>query len=90
MKNYFKKETDKYGNTFHYNKRYQFHRIDGPAIQYRCGSEAWFINGERHREDGPAIELKNENRYWYINDIKYTEVDFIIITRSREIYQFNI
>lgn len=31
------------------------HRVDGPAIIYTNGPQAWYHNGEVHREDGPAI-----------------------------------
>tara|TARA_R110000868_G_scaffold292475_2_gene552961 strand:- start:337 stop:819 length:483 start_codon:yes stop_codon:yes gene_type:complete len=33
------------------------HRVDGPAIEYADGSEAWYLNHELHRVGGPAITL---------------------------------
>ena len=39
-----------------YNDRGQFHRVDGPAIEYANGTKSWYLNGKLHREDGPAIE----------------------------------
>lgn len=36
----------------------EYHRIDGPAVEYADGSEEWWLNGKFHREDGPAVVLK--------------------------------
>ena len=33
------------------------HRVDGPAIEYADGSEAWYLNDQLHRVGGPAITL---------------------------------
>ena len=45
----------------------EYHRTDGPAIEWADGSKAWYINGERHRTDGPAFEYANGDKAWYIN-----------------------
>ena len=41
------------------NKYYSFngnyHRDDGPAVEYANGSKAWWIHGKRHRIHGPAV-----------------------------------
>ena len=29
----------------------QFHREDGPAVEYANGIKEWHLNGERHREE---------------------------------------
>ena len=42
----------------------QFHREDGPAIEYKNGDTEWFINGIHHREDGPAIDCKDGTSFW--------------------------
>ena len=34
----------------------QYHRTDGPAIEYANGYKWWYIKGQLHRTDGPAIE----------------------------------
>ena len=54
------------GNKFWYLND-EFHRKDGPAIEYFNGDKRWYLNDNRHREDGPAIELANGSKYWYIN-----------------------
>jgi hypothetical protein len=46
----------------------QYHRTDGPAIEYADGTKSWYLNGQYHRTDGPAIELANGNKFWYLND----------------------
>ena len=57
----------------------QFHRADGPAVEYVDGGKVWFINDKYHRTDGPAIEWADGIKYWYINGKEYTEEDFNII-----------
>lgn len=62
------------------NKRYfdcdgEYHRDEGPAIEYANGSKSWFINGKRHRIDGPACEWSTGPR-WYIDDKQLTEKEF--------------
>jgi len=47
------------------DKDCQFHREDGPAIQYANGDKAWYQNGLLHRDDGPALEYANGDTYWY-------------------------
>ena len=47
------------------NESGQYHRTDGPAIEWNDGDKVWFINGKFHREDGPAVEYVG-NKYWYI------------------------
>lgn len=45
----------------------QYHRTDGPAIEWKDGYKAWFLNGKRHRIDGPAIETANGRKEWFLN-----------------------
>ena len=63
------------GNKFWYLNS-QYHREDGPAIEWANGDKEWFLNGKRHREDGPAIEFANGNKYWYLNGKELTEAKF--------------
>jgi hypothetical protein len=44
-----------------------YHREDGPAVEYGNGGKYWYINGQKHREDGPAIE-NSGGKAWMIND----------------------
>ncbi len=47
------------------NKEGQFHRTNGPAIEWREGGKEWFQNGVRHRVDGPACEYLNGSKSWW-------------------------
>lgn len=66
------------------NKNGQYHRIDGPAIEYVDGSKFWYKNGLLHRTDGPACEYASGRQYWYLsskrcwylNGEKMTEEEF--------------
>ncbi|MFZ9907787.1 MAG: hypothetical protein ACO3FJ_08865 [Ilumatobacteraceae bacterium] len=58
------------------NESGQYHRTDGPAIEWNNGDKWWFINGELHREDGPAIECSDGSKEWYLNGIEYSEDQF--------------
>jgi hypothetical protein len=58
------KTVDKNGDIWYCNEEGQFHREDGPAIEYLNGDRRWFINGKHHRDGGPAIEYTNGDKYW--------------------------
>ena len=68
MKNYNKKQINNDG-TVVYTLKGEYHRTDGPAIEYADGSKEWYMNGQRHRteNDGPAAEYTNGSKEWYIN-----------------------
>jgi hypothetical protein len=72
MKTY-KVTVDKYKTICWYNSKDQYHREDGPAIEWADGSKTWYINDKLHREDGPASEWANGTKYWYINDKRHRE-----------------
>lgn len=44
------------------------HRLDGPALVARDGSEYWYHWGELHRLDGPALIYPNGTQCWYHHD----------------------
>jgi len=60
------------GSKFWYNSKGEFHRDDGPAIEWFDGDKAWYQNGKLHREDGPAEETIDGRKYWYIKDVRIT------------------
>ena len=69
-----KKEFD---NRIEYqNEQGLLHRTDGPAIEYKDGTKAWFINDKIHREDGPAIQYPSGHNQWYLNDTPYSEQNY--------------
>ena len=49
----------------------EYHRTDGPAIEYANGTRAWYLNGKLHRTDGPAIEYPDGTKRWYLNDKRH-------------------
>ena len=60
-------------NKYWKNKEGQYHREDGPAIEYSNGTRIWFKNGLKHREDGPAIVWEDWTHRYYLNGICYTK-----------------
>jgi hypothetical protein len=44
-----------------------FHREDGPAVEYTDGTKYWFLDDKLHRTDGPAVEYVNGNKLWYLD-----------------------
>ena len=66
---------DKYG-TVRWYKDGQFHREDGPAVEWNSGTKSWYLNDKLHREDGPAIEWSDGRKEWWLNDIQHTEEEF--------------
>ena len=50
-----------------YNLEGNYHRENGPAIEFSNGYKSWWINGQRHRENGPAVEYTNGDKEWWIN-----------------------
>ncbi len=58
------------------NELGEYHRTDGPALEWGNGDKEWWINGLRHREDGSAIEWSDGDKWWYLNNIKYTKEEF--------------
>jgi hypothetical protein len=59
-------QVDKDGNKEWYNENGQFHRDDGPAIEWADGSKTWYQNGKVHREDGPAMTWDDGQKFWFI------------------------
>jgi hypothetical protein len=68
-----RKETDSYGTICYYNDLNQYHREDGPAIEYANGTKWWYLNDQLHREDGPAVEWDNGDRSWHLNSQRHRE-----------------
>ena len=62
-----KKIINKFGTIFYYNDNGEYHRENGPAVEYKNDDKAWYRNGLLHRENGPAVEYRNGTKYWYKN-----------------------
>ena len=50
-----------------YNDKDEYHRLDGPAIEYADGYKAWLVEGKYHRLDGPAVEEADGDKEWWVN-----------------------
>ena len=58
---------DKLGNKIWKLPNGNYHREDGPAVEWGNGDKSWWLNDLRHREDGPAIEYSNGNKEWWLS-----------------------
>ena len=59
----------------------QFHRLDGPAVEFTSGAKQWYQNDKLHRLDGPAIECASGHKHWYIEGKLLTEAEFLTRTQ---------
>ena len=59
-----------------FNGQKEFHREDGPAIEWANGDKEYWFNGYAHRMDGPAIDYVDGTKCWYIHGEKLTEEEF--------------
>jgi hypothetical protein len=59
-----------------FNKQGQFHRRDGPAVEYKSGTKGYYVNNKLHRLDGPAVEFASGTKEWWIDDKKYSYEDW--------------
>jgi len=83
MQNYTSKKVWAFGEICYYNSEGQYHRIDGPAVEWPDGNngftvgigESWYINGKHHRLDGPAVRWSNRDNFWYIYGQIYLKVE---------------
>ncbi len=69
-------KTDVKGNKIWRNKNGDWHRENGPAMEFYWGDTEWWLNGVVHRTDGPAIEGPRSGTQWYISDNLLTEEEF--------------
>jgi len=54
----------------------EYHRTDGPAIEFVNGRKEWWIHNRLHRLDGPAVECTNGCKEWWVHGNKYSEQSF--------------
>ena len=76
---------DKLGNKIWKLPNGNYHREDGPAVEWGNGDKSWWLNDLRHREDGPAIDNGDDYKWWYLNNVEYTEQEYKRKTRSRKL-----
>jgi len=67
---------DEYGSKFYKNSKGEFHRKNGPAIEWADGTKIWYKKGKFHRADGPAFEYSDGTKYWNILHKRLEEKEF--------------
>jgi hypothetical protein len=72
------------GNKNWYNEKGQYHREDGPAIEYANGYKVWYKGGRCHRVDGPAVEHITGDKDYYLDGVKHSEEEFLAKTSVKE------
>lgn len=85
--------TDKYGNKRWYNDLGELHREDGPAIEYRAGTKAWFVRARYHNIKGPSFISVTGRVDWFIDGEEFeTKEDWFAALTSdqKENYIWNM
>ncbi len=90
MNSFYKKEVDVDGNIFYLNKKGQYHREDGPAIEWNDGDREWRVKGYLHRTDGPAVEFKQGFISFFINGKPIDKILFHYLTKYTELYTYQL
>ena len=67
------KMTVSYDGTKRWTLNGEYHREDGPAIEWPDGSKHWYLNGKLHREGGPAVERSDGTKRWFLNGERHRE-----------------
>jgi hypothetical protein len=63
-------QIEEWGTRIWRNKEGEFHRLDGPAIEYVSGYKEWYQYGLLHRSDGPAREfVGGREEWWYKGEL---------------------
>jgi hypothetical protein len=62
----YKVTVDENKNIRWYNDKDEYHRLDGPAIEYANGYKEWCVEGKLHRLDGPAVECPDGTKAWWV------------------------
>ena len=73
-------EVDRDGTCKYFNSAGELHRDNGPAVEYKSGSRAWFQNGKLHRTDGPAVVWSDGEEVWFQNGLRHREGGPAVIT----------
>jgi hypothetical protein len=48
----------------------EYHRADGPAVEFVDGTLHWGFHGKFHRTDGPALIHANGSQKWFLNGVR--------------------
>jgi len=65
---------------------FEYHRLDGPAVEELNGTRFWYRNGKAHREDGPWYVDSDGTKEWRLNGVLHREdgpaIDIPDITKA--------
>lgn len=61
-----RKKCSSLGTIRYYNSEKQLHRVYGPAIIWRDGTQEWWQHGHLHRDGYPAVIYADGSREWWI------------------------
>ena len=61
-----RKETNSYGDIRYYNDLNQYHREDGPAIEWANGTKWWYFRGEQIicKTNEEFLKLMKMKAFW--------------------------
>jgi hypothetical protein len=66
------------------NEYDEFHKENGPAIEYSNGDKFWYIHNKLHRIDGPAVQFGTGYEEYWINGIQInSHEEFIRIVKLK-------
>ena len=68
-----RKAINEFGTIYYYNDKGEYHREDGPSVEWTNGDKWWYKNGLQHKEDGPAVEYSDGDKGWYKNGLQHKE-----------------
>ena len=72
-----------YGNKVWRNKQGQYHRTDGPAIEWENGTKIWYVNDKCHRTDGPAVEYADGTKVWWVDGKRMRAIVWTVEIHSK-------
>ena len=75
-------ETHHNGEIIYRNVEGRYHRIGGPAVIYKGGTEMRYQSGKRHRVDGPAIVFSDGECSWFLNGEMLNEREYVQLIES--------
>lgn len=84
MQDYNKVIEDNESKRYYLNNEY--HRLNGPAVEYKNGRKCWFKNGKLHRIGGPAIEDIDTVKWYEDGMLHRTDGPAIIKNGKKEWY----
>ncbi len=74
-------------STRYYDKNYNLHRDEGPAIIYKNGNRQWYRWGVMHRVGAPATIYKDLHAWYHLGKLHRDDGPAFITSNRLEYYQ---